>query len=200
VAIIPTQLASARELQDVLAAMPGQQVVIKPTVSGGAWHTLRGVAGDRAFDLAVSELPVELDYLVQPFVAEVVSDGEWSLLYFAGEFSHAVIKRPASGDYRVQGEFGGSAEPILPTTATLAAADRALAAVADVGHGNHAYVRVDGVICDGQFLIMELELIEPFLHLGSHPQAAERLAQHVAERIGSNRLLPDEAYMRAATS
>ena len=200
VAVIPTRLASARELRDILATRLGQQVVVKPTVSGGAWHTLRGVVGDPAFDQAVTELPAELDYLVQPFVPEVVSDGEWSLLYFAGEFSHAVIKRPAAGDYRVQSEFGGSAEPILPSAATLAAADRALAAVAAIGHGNHAYVRVDGVICEGRFLIMELELIEPFLHLGSHPQAAERLAQHVAERIDRNRLLPDNAYARAATS
>jgi len=200
VAIIPTRLVSARELPDVLAAMQGRQVVIKPTVSGGAWHTLRGVVGDQALEQAVMELPSELDYLVQPFVEEVVSDGEWSLLYFAGEFSHAVIKRPAAGDYRVQGEFGGSADPIVPSAATLAAADHALAAVADIGHGDHAYVRVDGVICEGRFLIMELELIEPFLHLGSHPQAAERLAQHVAERIDHNRLLPDNAYTRAATS
>jgi glutathione synthase/RimK-type ligase-like ATP-grasp enzyme len=200
VAIIPTRLVSARELPDVLADMSGQQVVVKPTVSGGAWHTLRGVVGDRLFEQAVAELPIALDYLVQPFVAEVVSDGEWSLLYFAGEFSHAVIKRPARGDYRVQGEFGGSAEPILPSAATLAAADRALAAVADIGHGNHAYVRVDGVIREGSFLIMELELIEPFLHLGSHPQAAERLAQHVAECIDRDRLLSDNAYARAATS
>jgi glutathione synthase/RimK-type ligase-like ATP-grasp enzyme len=200
VAIIPTRLASARELRDVLAARQGQQVVVKPTVSGGAWHTLRGVVGDPAFDQAVTELPAELDYLVQPFIPEVVNDGEWSLLYFAGEFSHAVIKRPAAGDYRVQSEFGGSADPIQPSAATLAAADRALAAVAAIGHGNHAYVRVDGVICEGHFLIMELELIEPFLHLGSHPQAAERLAQHVAECIDRNRLLPDNAYARAATS
>ena len=111
-----------------------------------------------------------------------------------------MIKRPASGDYRVQAEFGGSAEPILPSAATLAAADHALAAVADIGHGNQAYVRVDGVICEGQFLIMELELIEPFLHLGAHPQAAERLARHVAERIESNRLSPDNVYASAATS
>ena len=114
---------------------------------------------------------------------EIVSDGEWSLLYFAGEFSHAVIKRPAAGDYRVQGEFGGSAESIQPNAATLAAADRALAAVAALGHGGHAYVRVDGVICDGRFLIMELELIEPFLHLAVRPAAAERLAQDVAARL-----------------
>jgi glutathione synthase/RimK-type ligase-like ATP-grasp enzyme len=184
VAIIPTRLANATELPKVLATMPGQQVVIKPSISGGAWHTLRGTVGDAMFAAALTQLPREHDYLVQPFVPEIVSDGEWSLLYFVGEFSHAVIKRPAAGDYRVQDEFGGSAEPIQPAAATLAAADRALAAVASLGHGEHAYVRVDGVISAGRFLIMELELIEPFLHLAARPAAAERLAQNVAARIG----------------
>jgi glutathione synthase/RimK-type ligase-like ATP-grasp enzyme len=181
--VIPTRLASAAELPDVLAAMTGRQVVVKPSISGSAWHTLRGDAGDAALAAAVAQLPRELDYLVQPFVPEVVSEGEWSLLYFAGEFSHAVLKRPAAGDYRVQGEHGGSAEPARPDAATLAAADRALATVAAIGHGDQAYVRVDGVVSGGRFLIMELELIEPFLHLAVHPAAAERLAQDVAERL-----------------
>ncbi len=187
VAIIPTRLASAAGLPEVLAAMPEQPVVIKPTISGSAWHTLRGTAGDAAFAEAVRQLPRELDYLVQPFVPEIVSDGEWSLLYFAGAFSHAVIKRPAAGDYRVQGEYGGSAEPAQADAQTLAAADRALAAVAAIGHGDHAYMRVDGVVSAGHFLVMELELIEPFLHLAGHPAAAERLAQDVAARMARAR-------------
>lgn len=183
VAIIPTRLTDAAALPDALAAMAGQPVVIKPTVSGGAWNTLRGTAGDPAFADAVARLPRDHAYLVQPFVPEVVSDGEWSLLYFAGEFSHAVIKRPAEGDYRVQGEHGGSAEPARPDAATLAAADRALAVVAALGHGDHAYVRVDGVVSGGRFLVMELELIEPFLHLAAQPAAAERLARDVLVRL-----------------
>ena len=185
VAIIPTQLAAAHALPEVLAALAGQQVVVKPRISGSAWHTLRGVAGDAAFAEAVAQLPREYDYLVQPFVPEVVSDGEWSLLYFAGEFSHAVIKRPAVGDYRVQGEYGGRAEPAQPDAAILAAAARALAALAALGHRDHAYLRVDGVRSGGQFLVMELELIEPFLHLAAHPAAAERLARDVAARLAS---------------
>ncbi|MCW8806791.1 MAG: hypothetical protein OQK79_01600 [Rhodanobacter sp.] len=193
VAIIPTQVAPAGDLHALLSTMPAQHVVIKPTVSGGAWHTLHGTVGEAAFDQAVTQLPGGHDFLVQPFVQEIVSDGEWSLLYFGGIFSHAVIKRPASGDYRVQGEFGGSAEPVQPSASTLAAADRALAAVAAIGHGDHAYVRVDGVVCAGRFLIMELEMIEPFLHLGAHPAAAGHFAQHLAERLEQDRWLPQIA-------
>jgi glutathione synthase/RimK-type ligase-like ATP-grasp enzyme len=188
VAIIPTQLTDAAGLPHVLAGMPAQQVVIKPTISGGAWQTVRGTVGDTDFAEAVAQLPRGYDYLVQPFLPEIVSGGEWSLLYFDSVFSHAVIKRPAVGDYRVQGEYGGSVAAITPDTTTLAAAERALAAVAALGHDGHAYVRVDGVICAGQFLIMELELIEPFLYLGAQPAAAERLAQHVAARLDRPRL------------
>ncbi len=183
VAIIPTRLAGARELPDVLATMPAQQVVIKPAISGGAWHTLRGTVGDPALAQALTQLPPQFDYLVQPFVPEVVSEGEWSLLYFGGEFSHAVLKRPASGDYRVQSEYGGSTEPMRPGAATLAYAAQALAVVAAIGHRDHGYVRVDGVVRAGRFLVMELEMIEPSLFLDGQPQAAELFARQLAQRL-----------------
>jgi glutathione synthase/RimK-type ligase-like ATP-grasp enzyme len=183
VAIIPTQLARAGHLQEVLSTMPAQQVVVKPAISGGAWHTLRGTVGTPAFAQALAQLPPAADYLVQPFMPEVAHDGEWSLLYFGGVFSHAVLKRPAAGDYRVQGEHGGSVGPARPAPATLEDADRALAAVARLGHGDHVYVRVDGVVSAGQLLVMELEMIEPFLFLGARPEAAERLARLVSQRL-----------------
>lgn len=183
VAIIPTRIATPHALMDVLAAMPAQQVVIKPTISGGAWHTLCGNTDDAAFVQTATRLPTELHYLVQPFVAEVASAGEWSLLYFNGQYSHAVVKRPASGDYRVQSEHGGSVEPAEPDAAMLASAARALAAAATIGYGDLTYARVDGVVCDGRFLIMELELIEPFLFLAEHPRTAERFAQQLAVRL-----------------
>ncbi|WP_426690284.1 ATP-grasp domain-containing protein [Rhodanobacter ginsengiterrae] len=185
VTTIPTRLAAGGELADVLATMPAQQVVIKPTVSGGAWHTLRGRVGDTEFAEAVTRLPRELDYLVQPFVPEIVSAGEWSLLYFGGAFSHAVVKRPATGDYRVQSEHGGTVEAGQPPAASLAAAETALAAVAARGYGELAYARVDGVICDDAFLVMELELIEPFLFLEEQPRAAEYFARDLARRLDS---------------
>lgn len=183
VAIIPTRLAGGADLPALLESMPIQQVVIKPTVSGGAWQTLRGRGGDRGFMQAISTLPVELDYLVQPFVPEIVCAGEWSLLYFAGEFSHAVLKRPAVGDYRVQSEHGGSTAASRPDPATLVAAAQALAAVTALGHEVPDYARVDGVICAGRFLLMELELIEPSLFLEGEPQAAARLAGQLAARL-----------------
>lgn len=183
VPIIPTRIARGGHLSEALSSMSAQEVVIKPTVSGGAWHTVRGTVGSADFQQALALLPTHLDYLVQPFVPEIASHGEWSLLYFAGTYSHAVIKYPAAGDYRVQEQHGGSATQTVPDVAIVNAADKALAAVAALGYREQAYVRVDGVMVDGQFRIMELEFIEPFLHLAIRPDAAERFAEHLVDRL-----------------
>ena len=184
VEIIPTRLAHTTELPATLQALQAQEVVVKPAVSGGAWRTLRGTAGDAAFAQAVAALP-EGDWLVQPFVAEIQRDGEWSLLFFDGDYSHAVRKLPKPGDYRVQGEHGGSAELAEAPAPALAAAQAVLAAVARAGHAETAYARIDGVMQGGRFLLMEAELIEPFLHLAMRPDAAERYAERLAARLAT---------------
>ncbi|RUL75217.1 ATP-grasp domain-containing protein [Dyella choica] len=185
VEIIPTKIVPAKDLRQTLAAMPGQEVVVKPTISGTAWHTVRGVIGDAVFEQAIAQLPPEFEYLVQPYLTEVVSEGEWSLLFFEGEYSHAVIKRPAAGDYRVQGEFGGTAQAVDADATLIARAKKALSAAAAIGHTDIAYARVDGVISQGDFLLMELEMIEPLLHLGAQPAASERFAGHLRARLAA---------------
>jgi len=181
--VIPTRLAHTADLPAALQAMHGQEVVVKPAVSGGAWRTLRGGAGDPTLAQSLAALP-DGDWLVQPFVAEIQRDGEWSLLFFDGVFSHAVRKLPKAGDYRVQGEHGGSAELAEAPAPALVAAQAVLAAVERTGHANPAYARIDGVMRDGRFLLMEAELIEPFLHLAIRPDAAERYAERLAARLG----------------
>lgn len=183
VATIPTRYALPGTLRDTLRTFHGEDVVVKPSVSGGAWRTARGRVGAAGFEQAVAQLPDTSAYLVQPFVPQVADEGEWSLLYFDGAYSHAVLKRPAAGDYRVQHEHGGSAVAAEPDAIARAAAERALAGVAALGHAGTAYARVDGVRVGDRFLLMELELIEPALHLASHPGAAARFARQLAERL-----------------
>jgi len=181
--IVPARVAPAAGLPELLAGMAGQDVVVKPTVSGGAWNTLRGVAGDPGFGQAVAALPATHEYLVQAFVPEVARDGEWSLLFFDGDFSHAVLKRAASGEFRVQSQFGGSVDGIEPPAEILASAQQTLAALARLGFADHAYARVDGVVVDGRFRLMELEMIEPALFLAQRADAAERFAACLRERL-----------------
>jgi glutathione synthase/RimK-type ligase-like ATP-grasp enzyme len=181
--IVPAHVASFAELPALLGSMPGQDLVVKPTVSGGAWNTVRGIAGDADFERAVAALPMDYDYIVQAFVPEVANDGEWSLLFFDGEFSHAILKRAASGEFRVQSQFGGSVNPMEPTEEMLASARKALEATAKLGYTDHAYARVDGVVVDGRFRLMELEMIEPALFLSGRPDAAERFARKLENRV-----------------
>ena len=181
--IIPMRVAPGRELHAVLAECAGRDVVVKPAISGGAWHTVRGVVGEAGFAQTIAALPMELDYLVQDFVPAVAAEGEWSLLFFDGRYSHAVIKRAARGDYRVQSQHGGSVEASEPTRAMIDSADNVLVAAAALGHGDTAYARVDGVMVDGRFRLMELEAIEPALFLAGRPDAAELFAGNLQRRL-----------------
>jgi glutathione synthase/RimK-type ligase-like ATP-grasp enzyme len=178
VAIVPSQVAAGDCLREVVAGLDGQEIVIKPTVSASARHTVRGVAGSEDLSRAMDDLP-DTVYLVQPFVSEIATDGEWSLMFVDGEYTHAVVKRPAAGDYRVQMMFGGESTLAEPSPAVLESAQTALAAVGSTP----LYARVDGVIVNGRFLLMELELIEPYLFLPDFPQATDKLAAAVARRL-----------------
>jgi len=180
VAIVPSQVAAGACLREVVAGLDGQEIVIKPTVSATALHTIRGIAGSEQLSRAIDDLPDDV-YLVQPFLPEILSEGEWSLIYLDGEFSHAVIKRAADGDYRVQDDFGGTADLADPAPAVRAAADAVLSAVDS--RVSPVYARVDGVVAAGRFLLMEVELIEPYLFLPQHPAATAQLAATVAARL-----------------
>lgn len=182
VAIVPSQVAAGACLREVVAGLQGQEIVIKPTVSATALHTIRGIAGSVELSQAIDELP-DAVYLVQPFLPEIQSEGEWSLMFLGGEYSHAVLKRPAEGDYRVQDDFGGIAVLTDPPPAVREGATAALAAL-EPRH-TPVYARVDGVVIAGRFLLMELELIEPYLFLPLSPTATPHLAATVATQLGT---------------
>ena len=134
-------------------------LVIKPQVGGGAWRQVLYKKGDRF--PAKDTLPPE-GALIQPFLPSVLEEGEYSFLYFGGQFSHAARKTPKAGDYRIQSIYGGSEETYTPTSAERARAQDILN-VLDV---TPLYARVDllrGI--DGTLKLIELECIEPYLYL-----------------------------------
>jgi len=151
-----------------------REAVIKPAVSASAFGTWRSSTETAFRDQSrLEQLLSAGDVMVQPLLSEVGDAGEWSLVFLGGSFSHAVLKRPAAGDYRVQWEFGGSAVSAAPARRLIADAGRVLAAVP----GDALYARVDGVEREGRLVLMELELIEPHLFLGWDDGAAGRLAE-----------------------
>jgi glutathione synthase/RimK-type ligase-like ATP-grasp enzyme len=168
--------AESPTLAAVLAEEGWDEVVIKPAVSASAtdtWRIARAQVADweDRFRGMVRRGPA----LIQPFVAEVTREGEWSLVFIGGEFSHAVLKRPAPGDFRVQAELGGSQRLVEPDPALI----RAAAGVLSRAPGKTSYARVDGCVVNGHFRVMELELLEPTLYFTDGPTAAESLADLV---------------------
>lgn len=163
------------ELPRLLAAAGWQRAVLKPRISATAWGT-HLVTASSTLDDAERERLSRAGALLQAFVPEIQSAGETSLIFIDGGFSHAVIKRPSPGDFRVQHEFGGTAEATIAAAPLREFGSRVLAAVP----GPWSYARVDVVDTAAGPLLMELELIEPDLFLGLGGDGAERLADVLA--------------------
>nr|WP_240901983.1 hypothetical protein [Wenzhouxiangella sp. XN24] len=183
VPLVPTIFIQRGEKADIAAlarARGWDEIVVKPTISGGAYRTHRFRVDDAAsYQQEIDETLAGRGVLVQPFLPEILSGGELSLLFFDGVFSHAVCKRPKPGDYRVQFQFGGTTERVEVEPALVAQARACVLAAPS----RPVYARVDGVVKDGRFLLMELEVFEPLMFLGHDAAAPGRFARAVQGRL-----------------
>lgn len=182
--IVPTlwyETFEASELTRFFSRHDADKVVIKPTIGANAadtyvlqqpvnysqLQTLQRVFSKRAF-------------LVQPFAENIQREGEYSLFYFNGEYSHAIVKTPKDGDFRVQEEHGANIASIDPPDGLLNVAASVFSQIEPVPvYGRGDWVR--GV--DGDYWLMELELIEPSLYLRTDRRAAARFALAFDQRF-----------------
>ena len=175
VPIIPTYLVSNAEpntLHQTFANKGWQYIVLKPTV---------GLGGSYSHRLALDELSEIItglgsserhqQYLIQPFIENIISEGEWSFIYFNRQLSHVLLKKPAPNDYRVQGIYGGTIQPAEPQPRGLSQAEAVMAKLPF----NVLYARLDFVRVDGQLSVIEVELIEPIFSFSLVPESIERL-------------------------
>ena len=177
--IIPTAWVNERDeasLADLAGSRGWRHVVVKPSVSATAfetWRTGPEVTGEdeQRFRRLTGERPA----LVQPYLPDI-ERGELSLVFLGGRYSHAVLKRPRPGDFRVQTDFGGTVEAIRPEDHVVAAAIRILGAAP----APTLYARVDLCLVDGRAQLMELELLEPALFFAHEAAAAGRFADALA--------------------
>lgn len=158
-------------------------LVIKPQVGGGAWRQALYKKGD-PFP-AKDTLPPEAA-MIQAFLPSVQSEGEYSFLYFGGQFSHAVNKTPKAGDYRIQSLYGGIEAPYAPSSQEREAARQVL----DSLDFTPLYARVDLLRgLDGRLKLIELEMLEPYLYLpfakgeGAENEGAQKLAAVLKKRL-----------------
>jgi glutathione synthase/RimK-type ligase-like ATP-grasp enzyme len=160
------------DLEEARRRFGSDWLVIKPPVSAGAVRTHRLGPND---DLPADSLRQPM--IIQPLIEEIARTGEFSLMLFDGEFSHAVVKRPAAGDFRVQEHLGGETLPCrAPPAGAVRLAQKALAAAP----AKATYARVDIVPDDeGTLRIMELELVEPSLFLDHAPDGGAAFTRSI---------------------
>lgn len=183
VPIIPSFLAPRAALADAVDSTGWEDVVVKPCVSAGGAGVRRVNAVNVFTEEAFAGLP-EGDYLVQPFLDDVTDSGEVSCVFFAGEFSHAVRKTAAEGNFLVHEEHGGRLEFVVPDTTVI---DESRAALVAAGATGLPYARVDWIETERGPKLVELELLEPELFFRAHPLAPARFASALSGLLGGPR-------------
>ena len=156
-----------------------RRAVIKPT-TGASGYCVNLVAADE-ISATVARLPDEVragGVIVQEFLPEI-GDGELSLVYFDGTFSHAVRKRPPAGEFRVNSRFGATRTSETPSANIVALGASALRALPQLP----LYARIDGVVRDGALIVLEVEVLEPALFMEFAPTSAKRFADATLRQL-----------------
>jgi len=166
-------------MDEAVARFGSPRLVAKPQVSAGAYRTLRWSPGEPL------DGGPEGAAMIQPYLPSIELQGEISLFFMGGRYSHAVRKAPRAGDFRVQPEYEGVITAVDPAPDEHAAAEAAFRAVDEP----LLYARVDLVRgLDGAPALIELELIEPDLYLGHAPDGGRAFVDAVlAELASTNR-------------
>lgn len=156
------------------------EIIIKPNISANADNTFR-LTKDKLFGhlSQLEKIFSSREFMVQPFLKNIIEEGEYSLFFFDGKFSHSVLKKPKANDFRVQEEHGGNIQPQKVSTEMISMAENIINKLVTIP----LYGRVDLVrTSENEFALMELELIEPSLYLNKDEQSPLRFAKAFNER------------------
>lgn len=177
--IIPSELVekgSDNTLHDLINKRDWNKVVVKPVISAGAYGTWRSsLSTSRNDQEKFAEQISRETVLIQPFMPEIQNEGEWSIMYIDGQYAHSVLKKASGNDFRIQEEHGGTTQAIEPSAEIL----KQTQLIIDSQNEKLLYARVDGVIRNGQFLLMELEINEPSLFFEFSDKAASMFTEAI---------------------
>ncbi len=176
VPIVPTHWLNGldqRSIEAVMETCSALRLVAKPLIGANADDTFVLESEDAISWQPAISVFADREVMLQPFVDAIQVEGEYSLFYFGGQFSHAILKRPADGDFRVQEEHGGIIRSVTPAADLIQVGKQAVAAIGVT----LLYARVDLVRLEsGQPALIELELIEPSLYFQEFPDSTELFA------------------------
>ena len=177
---LPTVRADSADATSINAAfedLDTDEVVVKPVVGACSWRQARIKQGESL--PGADDLPLD-QCLIQPYMSAVAEEGEVTLIFYNGQLSHGLLKRPKDGDYRTQSLFGATEVSLRPNFSQIEAAQNALEAWGE----ELLYARVDLVRGPGgQWLVMELELIEPYLYLPFAEDGADAAADRFTKAL-----------------
>ena len=181
VKIVPSWFAErlgAGDIGDLFKRFDADEIVIKPQIgatASGAYRLQRDSFAEQQQE--VERYYANKALLAQPYMPCIASEGEYSLFYFNGNFSHAILKTPKASDFRSQEEHGATIKSTDIDPALRACGQRAVDAIGQ----KLLYARADFVRGDAptDYRLMELELIEPSLYLRTHPDAPRRFAEAI---------------------
>ena len=170
-----------RSLLELFLDLDCKDAVLKPVTAGTARHTyLINHKNVNEYEQIFQSLIKNEGMMLQPYQYSVTTKGELSLIVIGAEFSHAILKKAKEGDFRVQDDFGGTVHAYEPGHLEIEFAEKVVKACKPIP----AYARVD-VMWDnsGDFVLSELELIEPELWFRENRLAADKLARVIKKRI-----------------
>jgi glutathione synthase/RimK-type ligase-like ATP-grasp enzyme len=180
VPIIPTlwpEHPVAADIRTAFAEFGTEDVILKRQVGGGARAQVRYTPANMPEEGPIMDRPG----MIQPFVPSIATEGEYSFLFVDGEFSHALVKRAKQGDYRIQEAYGGTSQRIDAAPEDEGQARAVLEALDEP----QLYARVDMVRgADGRLLLMELEVIEPYLFPVDGPGIGAMVGKALRRRLG----------------
>lgn len=170
-----------RSLKELLNDSGWPDVILKPTIAGAARHTYKiNSQNVDEFQDVFEGLIRNEDFMIQPFQYNITVKGEVSFMVIDGKFTHAILKKAKSGDFRVQDDFGGTVHSYTASTDEIKFAEEVVQACNPLP----AYARVD-VMWDNEnrLAVSEVELVEPELWFREYKEAARMLAKTIARGI-----------------
>jgi glutathione synthase/RimK-type ligase-like ATP-grasp enzyme len=174
VPIISTTLikkGQKNHVEEIIRKSKWEEIVIKPIIGASAYKIFKVKLKDlNCYIPKIYELLSNEDILIQPFVNEIVQNGEYSFVFFDKKYSHTILRKPKQGDYRNQPEFGVTEHLIHPKGHLIDQAERILYSI----DSPLLYARIDTVDFEGKLHLIELELTEPYLFFEFDENSAEK--------------------------
>ncbi|MCL4338728.1 hypothetical protein M1271_03500 [Patescibacteria group bacterium] len=186
--IMPTLLCTKDSIDETRnnAILAGwKNIIIKPIHGASSYKTFRiNTAEFTTSNPTLSNLFSNENILIQPFMEEIITEGEYSFIFINKEYSHAILKVPQKNEFRSQREFGGKEIAVNPSQSLISQSQKVLENI----YSPLLYARVDGLNIRGQFQLMELELTEPYLFFEKKGNSEEKFVNSAINLSGNSTL------------